>query len=104
MKWSTVILRSEVKKELEELKTVLGMRSLNDVVSMLMEHYRTSRKQVIKAIMCNDLSQASASYQGWVRILARKGLNADDIAEALGYLMGNPEDMRVDKSRCKIEE
>lgn len=90
-----------MKEELERLKEELGCKSFNEVMAVLIDNYRNVKKNLIKAIMCNDLSQASASYQGWVRILAKRGLGADEIAEALGYLMGNPEDMKVDKTRCK---
>jgi hypothetical protein len=38
--WTTLSVREEVKKQLEELASKLGMASLNDVVSYLLDKYR----------------------------------------------------------------
>jgi hypothetical protein len=38
--WATLSVREEVKKQLEELASKLGMTSLNDVVSYLLDKYR----------------------------------------------------------------
>jgi len=100
-KWCVVVLRREVKEKLMELRSEMGVRSINDVVSNLVEFYEKSRAEAVRITVCNDLGSAAASYQGWVRILAARGLTPTEIAEALNYLTGTLEDLRVDKKKCE---
>ncbi|MEM3982549.1 MAG: hypothetical protein QXM71_07525 [Thermofilum sp.] len=100
-KWCTVILREDVKRRLNELRSEMGVRSINDVISRLIEYYEKSRSEVIRITMCNDFSQSTASYQGWVRLLAKKGFSPREIAEALNYLTGTLNELRVDRKKCE---
>lgn len=99
-KWKTVIVRSDVKEKLENLRSDMGVRSVNEVILRLIEYYEKSRAEIVRITMCNDFSQSSTSYQGWVRLLAKKGFSPKEIAEALNYLTGNLSELRVDRSKC----
>lgn len=99
-KWYTIIVEKKVKEALEILRKEFGAKSINEVISALILEFERARARKIKTIMCVDFRETSASYPAWLKLLRMKGLADSEIIDALKFLIGSYEDMKVDVSKC----
>ncbi|MEM4061117.1 MAG: hypothetical protein QXK11_11500 [Pyrobaculum sp.] len=99
-KWTTIIISVDVKMELDALRAELGARSFNEVIKRLIDERKEIASRRIKSIVCNDMSEVSASLVGWTRLLMSRGLKPSEVIAALEYLAGTQDELRVDRSKC----
>ncbi|MEM4846457.1 MAG: hypothetical protein QW794_01700 [Thermosphaera sp.] len=102
-RWTTVRIDAGTREKLEQLRRELGARSLAEVIKLLVNEHEEAVKRRVKAILCNDLREVSASVVGWIRLLVSRGLRAGEIQQAFEYLAGTAESMRVRAEKCKEE-
>lgn len=101
MKWTAIAVRLETKLKLEEIRSVMGARSVSDAVEKLVEFYINGMNARIRDIMCREFADKATSLPEWIKLLHSRGLVFDHIGEATKYLVGNPDLMHVDLEKCK---
>ncbi|MEM4620995.1 MAG: hypothetical protein QW607_12385, partial [Desulfurococcaceae archaeon] len=70
-------------------------------IEKLVEFYEKMSRERVKLVMCNDFKNAVASITAWSKLLMRAGLSKSEISEALGFLTGSADELKVDKNKCK---
>jgi predicted N-acyltransferase len=102
---TTINIPLDVKIELEKIRRELGAEDWAEFFKKIIEIYSEWRsiklEEEVKQVLCNDLSEASATLQGWGRLLASRLRDPDKIAAALKYLkLDASGEYVVDKSKC----
>jgi hypothetical protein len=100
---TTVSISVDVKRELDELRAELGVRTYEELIRRLLDIYREYKGLSVRKIMCNDLLEARGSLAAWARLLARHFSTSDEVAAAMGYLVPDPREPGayvVSRERC----
>ena len=109
-KWSETYVNIPVKKQLSEkllvVRRELNARSWSELFEKLLDIYgkyvEMKDREAVRRVMCNDMSESSASIVGWSKILMNK-LEPRLIPVAFEYLTQSREDpliFIVDKKKC----
>jgi hypothetical protein len=106
-----VAVSGETKRLLDGLRARLGARTYDEAIRRLVEAYRELeqlRAQLLaRRLLCNDLSEARATMQAWVRLLTSRAddpaLAAAALPIAVEYLVPDPQEPGVyvvSRERC----
>jgi len=106
-RYAHVPVRRETYVSLMRLKSELGLKSLDEVVQLLLKVYGEYRylraMERVRKVVCGDMFETSASLQVWGKLLAKKLGNVDDVTIALAYLVPDPKEPGiyvVSKEKC----
>jgi hypothetical protein len=106
-----VAVSVETKGLLDGLRSRLGARTYDEVIRRLAEAYgeleRLQTALLVRRLLCNELGEARASMQAWVRLVASRVENPSlvplAVSVATDYLIRDPQDPEVyvvSKERC----
>jgi len=106
-RYKYVPVRAETYARLLELRSRLGVRTYDELLSKVVAEYSRCVEQGVRErvrqVLCNDLSEARATMQGWARLLLSRLGDAYALLYAREYLVPDerdPEVLVVDRRRC----
>ncbi|MEM4430219.1 MAG: hypothetical protein QXM08_03585 [Thermofilaceae archaeon] len=98
-----ITVSGELVEKLEQLRREMGARSLAEVIKLLVVEHEEAVRKRIRMILCNDMSDVSASAVAWIKLLASRGLRASELQQAFKYLAGSVDELRVNMEKCREE-
>jgi hypothetical protein len=106
-RYKYVPVRAETYGRLLELRSRVGVRTFDELLSKVVAEYSRCVEQGVRErvrqALCNDLSEARATMQGWARLLLSRLGDAYALLYVREYLVPDerdPEVYVVDRRRC----
>ncbi len=94
----TVFVDKETWRKLSELKTLWGLKRMNDVIGRLLSEHALLERVRIASILCFKYKESKASMKAWVNIFRSEELPL----EAFTFLKHvSDEDLIVNLDMCR---